>query len=109
MAKLVKNRGRSRFFNCCKPPIPFNDDTSIIKRGHLYNSTDLSNLKRVRSQEKLDSMLGKDFTKNFRTNRKENAFGRNLSNALKNVFSDTSLVSFLGKQKIENIRKKMCP
>ncbi|XP_049413728.1 uncharacterized protein LOC125876562 [Solanum stenotomum] len=91
MAKLAKNRGRSRFFNSCYKPVLFNDDTSIIKRNHLYNSTDLSNLKRVRSQEKLDSMLGKDLTKNFRPNRKENAFGRNLSNVLKNVFSDTSL------------------
>ncbi|KAK4714797.1 hypothetical protein R3W88_020704 [Solanum pinnatisectum] len=91
MAKLAKNRGRSRFFNSCYKPVSFNDDTNIIKRTHLYNSTDLSNLKRVKSQGKLDSMLGKDLTKSFRPNRKENAFGRNLSNALKNVFSDTSL------------------
>ncbi|KAK6785507.1 hypothetical protein RDI58_018962 [Solanum bulbocastanum] len=91
MAKLAKNKGRNRFFNSCYKPIFFNDDTNIIKRNHLYNSTDLSNLKRVKSQEKLDSISGKDLTKSYRPNRKENAFGRNLSNAFKNVFSDTSL------------------
>ncbi|XP_016579542.2 uncharacterized protein LOC107877406 [Capsicum annuum] len=89
MAKLTKNRGRSRFLNFCKA-IVFNDDTTISKRGHhTYNSKDLSNLKRV--EEKLDSMLGKDYPKIFRTTRKENGIGKNFSNALKHVFSDTSL------------------
>ncbi|MCD7471570.1 hypothetical protein HAX54_012068 [Datura stramonium] len=69
----------------------FNDDITIIKRGHAYNSKDSSNLKRVRSQEKLNSPSGKDFTKYFRQHRKENVFGRSFSAALKNVFSDTSL------------------
>ncbi|XP_060189869.1 uncharacterized protein LOC132618889 [Lycium barbarum] len=91
MAKLTKNRGRSRFFNCCRSPLVFNDDTTIIKRSHAYNSKELSNLKRVKSQEKLDTMLGKDFTNIFRQSRKENVFGRSFSHAFKNVFSETSL------------------
>ncbi|KAK4342026.1 hypothetical protein RND71_037842 [Anisodus tanguticus] len=90
MANSTKNRGRSRFFNCYRPVV-FNDDTTIIKRSHAYNSKDLSNLKHVKSQEKLDAMLGKDCTKKFRQSRKENAFGRSFSDALKNVFSETSL------------------
>ncbi|KAF3636308.1 hypothetical protein FXO37_25491 [Capsicum annuum] len=36
-------------------------------------------------------MLGKDYPKIFRTTRKENGIGKNFSNALKHVFSDTSL------------------
>nr|XP_016476742.1 PREDICTED: uncharacterized protein LOC107798285 [Nicotiana tabacum] len=88
VAKSTKNRGRNRFFNCCRP-VNFNDDT-IIKRSHAYKSKDPS-LKRVRSQEKLDSMLAKDFTKNFRQSRKENVFCRSFSDALKYVFSETAL------------------
>ncbi|XP_009773930.1 uncharacterized protein LOC107789926 [Nicotiana tabacum] len=88
MAKSTKNRGRNRFFNCCRP-VNFNDDT-IIKRGHAYKSKDPS-LKRVKSQEKLDSMLNKDFTKNIRQSRKGNVFCRSFSDALKYVLSETSL------------------
>lgn len=109
VAKSTKNRGRNRFFNCCRP-VNFNDDT-IIKRSHAYKSKDPS-LKRVRSQEKLDSMLAKDFTKNFRQSRKENVFCRSFSDALKYVFSETALVSLgenieWNKRKLENFVQKM--
>lgn len=99
MSKLVKYRGRSRLFSCYKY-VPFNDDTNKNKQGHSYNGKDLSSLKRVRSQERMDSMLG---TKNLRTNQKENAFGRNFSNAIKNVFTDASMVSF--KEEIDQKMK----